>query len=216
MPKLIDGNQIAADIIAELTLEVSALPTQDRPAVAFVRVGNDPASVSYVAKKKKTAEQIGIASHLILLPETISQAELLSELDKLNADPAIHGILVQAPLPKHISETVIFNHVHPSKDVDGFSSTNLGRLCQEDPDAFVACTPAGVIELLKRSNVDTDGKHVVVVGRSLIVGKPAALLFLQKGIGGNATVTVAHSRTRISAPSPARPTSWWPPLANPV
>ena len=196
MPNLIDGNKIAADIIAELTLEVSALPAHDRPAVAFVRVGEDPASVSYVAKKKKTAEQIGITSHLFLFPETISQAELLAELDKLNANPAIHGILVQAPLPKHMVETVVFNHVHPSKDVDGFSSTNLGRLCQEDPDAFVACTPAGVIELLKRSRVETDGKHVVVVGRSLIVGKPAALLFLQKGLGGNATVTVAHSRTK--------------------
>ncbi len=196
MTQLIDGNQIAADIIAELTREVAALPAGDRPGVAFVRVGNDPASVSYVAKKQKSAEQIGIKSTLLLFPETITQAELLSELDKLNADPSIHGILVQAPLPKHVSETVVFNHVKPSKDVDGFSSANLGRLCQEDPNAFVACTPAGVVELLKRSGVETDGKHVVVVGRSLIVGKPAALLFLQKGLGGNATVTVAHSRTR--------------------
>lgn len=120
----------------------------------------------------------------------------MAEVEALNNDPSIHGILVQAPLPKHIDEKTIFRTVLPEKDVDGFHTVNIGKLCQEDPSGSVACTPAGIIELLKRSDISTEGKHVVVLGRSLIVGKPVSLLFLQKGAFGNATVTVCHSRTQ--------------------
>lgn len=193
--ELIDGNKIAADIIDELTEEVSRIEGQ-KPCVVFIRVGEDPASVFYVAKKEKTAAKIGIESRLLVFPMSITQEELFAEIDKLNADPVVSGILIQAPLPKHMNEAEVFNRVAPHKDVDGFSTVNLGRLVQEDSDAFVACTPAGVTELLARSGVDPSGKHVVVVGRSLIVGKPAALLMMRKEGIGNATVTVCHSRTK--------------------
>ncbi|KAF0094570.1 MAG: methylenetetrahydrofolate dehydrogenase (NADP+) / methenyltetrahydrofolate cyclohydrolase [Puniceicoccaceae bacterium 5H] len=195
MAQLIDGNAIAAQIVEELTQEVSTLPEDNRPCVVFIRVGEDPASVFYVRKKEKTAAQIGMRSRLQVYDTSISEEELLREVDKLNADDNVHGILVQAPLPAHMDERTVFNRVHPNKDVDGFSQANLGRLVQEDPDAFVACTPAGVVELLARSNVQTEGRHVVVLGRSLIVGKPAALLMMRKGPLANATVTVCHSRT---------------------
>ena len=192
--ELIDGNGIARQVIEELTEEVASLdgPT---PCVTFVRVGEDPASVSYVNKKQKTAAEIGVESRLKLFPESISQEELVIEIDRLNADTSNHGILVQAPLPRHIDETAIFNQVAVAKDVDGFNATNVGRMCQEEEDAFVACTPAGILELIKRSGVETEGKRAVVLGRSLIVGKPAGLLLLRKGIPGNATVTICHSRT---------------------
>ncbi|MFP6899361.1 MAG: bifunctional 5,10-methylenetetrahydrofolate dehydrogenase/5,10-methenyltetrahydrofolate cyclohydrolase, partial [Opitutales bacterium] len=146
--------------------------------------------------KGKVAAEIGITSDLKVFPESISQEELLREIDVLNEDTSVHGILVQAPLPPPIDERTIFNQVLPEKDVDGFNAFNLGRLCQEDEDAFVACTPAGIIELLRRSEVETEGKRAVVLGRSLIVGKPTGLLLLGKGMSGNATVTVCHSRTR--------------------
>ena len=192
--KLIDGNAIAKSIIKELTTEVSRLKN-GRPVVAFIRVGEDPASVSYVRKKQKTAEQIGIESRLFLLPEDVSKVALFEQIDVLNCDPSVNGILIQAPLPKHIDETETFNRVVPHKDVDGFNTVNIGKLCQEDTRGFVACTPAGIIELILRSNLNTEGKHVVVLGRSLIVGKPAALLMLRKAVPGNATVTICHSRT---------------------
>ena len=191
---LIDGNQIASAIIAELKAEVGNLKGR-KPCIALVRVGNDPASLSYVAKKEKTAAEIGITSRVILPPETISQDELFALLDQLNADPAVDGILVQSPLPKHINEVAVFRRVSANKDVDGFNTLNLGKVAQEDETGFVACTPAGIMELLKRSGVDLKGKHVVVVGRSLIVGKPVALLALQKKAGANGTVTVCHSGT---------------------
>ncbi|MEC8330608.1 MAG: bifunctional methylenetetrahydrofolate dehydrogenase/methenyltetrahydrofolate cyclohydrolase FolD [Verrucomicrobiota bacterium] len=192
--KLIDGNAIAESIIKELTTEVSHLKN-GRPVVAFIRVGEDPASVSYVRKKQKTAEQIGIESRLFLLPEDVNKATLFEQIDVLNCDPSVNGILIQSPLPKHIDETETFNRVVPHKDVDGFNTVNIGKLCQEDANGFVACTPAGIIELILRSNLNTEGKHVVVLGRSLIVGKPAALLMLRKAVPGNATVTICHSRT---------------------
>lgn len=192
--KLIDGNAIAKSIIEELTTEVSRLKN-GRPVVAFIRVGEDSASVSYVRKKQKTAEQIGIESRLFLLPEDISKAALFEQIDVLNCDPSVNGILIQAPLPKHIDETETFNRVVPHKDVDGFNTVNIGKLCQEDTTGFLACTPAGIIELIQRSNISTNGQHVVVLGRSLIVGKPAALLMLRKAVPGNATVTICHSRT---------------------
>ncbi|MGB0414140.1 MAG: bifunctional methylenetetrahydrofolate dehydrogenase/methenyltetrahydrofolate cyclohydrolase FolD [Coraliomargarita sp.] len=192
--QLIDGNAIAESIIEELTTEVRSLPGK-KPVIAVVRVGEDPASVSYVRKKQKTAERIGIGSSLHILPEDVSKEELFAQIDALNADPDVNGILVQAPLPKHIDETETFNRVAPEKDVDGFNTVNIGKLCQEDDTGFVACTPAGIVQLIKRSNIETEGKHVVVLGRSQIVGKPAALLMMQKACPGNATVTVCHSRT---------------------
>ena len=193
--KLIDGNKIAQSIIESLTKEVSKI-NGPKPTVAFIRVGEDPASVSYVRKKQKTAENIGIQSLLKILPDSISQEELIEEIEVFNDDPNVHGILIQAPLPDHISETTIFNTVKPEKDVDGFHTLNIGKLCQEDPSGFVACTPAGIVELIKHSKIQTEGKHVVVLGRSQIVGKPAALLMIQKGLPGNATVTICHSKTQ--------------------
>jgi methylenetetrahydrofolate dehydrogenase (NADP+) / methenyltetrahydrofolate cyclohydrolase len=192
--ELIDGNKIAETIIAELKAEVSAIKGR-KPCIALVRVGDDPASVSYVRKKEKTSLEIGIESRVILPPIAITQAELFRIIDDLNADPAVDGILVQSPLPKHIDEVATFRRVAPEKDVDGFNTINLGKVAQEDPTGFVACTPAGIMELLSRSGVDLKGKHVVVLGRSLIVGKPVALLALQKKAGANATVTICHSGT---------------------
>ena len=191
---LINGNEIAQSIIEELKIEVSQIQDK-KPCVVFIRVGEDPASISYVSKKEKTAAKIGIESRLQLYPESITQEELLKEISLINEDTEVHGILVQAPLPNHIDERTIFNHVSPDKDVDGFNASNLGKLCQEQKDAFISCTPAGIIELIKRKNIPTEGKHVVVVGRSLIVGKPTGMLFLRKGFPGNATVTFCHSRT---------------------
>jgi len=192
--ELIDGNKIATDIVAELKAEVAAI-TGRKPCIALVRVGEDPASVSYVKKKEKTAAEIGLESRIILPPVSISQDELFALIDQLNADPGVDGILVQSPLPKHIDEVAVFRRVSPAKDVDGFNTLNLGKIAQEDPTAFVACTPAGIMEILARSGVDLKGKHVVVLGRSLIVGKPVALLALQKKAGANGTVTICHSAT---------------------
>ena len=191
---LINGNEIAKIIIEELKTRVENFK-DGKPCVTFIRVGEDPASVSYVRKKEKTAESIGIESRLKVFPKDITQGDLLDYITELNQADDVHGILVQAPLPRHIDDKTVFNHVSPSKDVDGFNATNLGKLCQEEEDAFISCTPAGIIELIKRKNIPTEGKHVVILGRSLIVGKPAGMLFLRKGFPGNATVTFCHSRT---------------------
>ncbi len=192
--KKIDGNAISREIIEELKIDVANLEGP-KPCVAFIRVGEDPASVVYVNKKKKIAEEIGIESRLILLDDKISESDLICEVDRLNNDSSVHGFLIQTPLPNHINDTIILNRVNPEKDIDGFSYANLGRLCQENPDSFIACTPAGIIEILQRTNVKTEGKHVVIIGRSLIVGKPCSLLFLRRHLMGNATVTVCHSKT---------------------
>ena len=165
---VIDGNKISQEILEEVSEEVASLKGP-KPTIAFVRVGEDPASVFYVGKKQKVAAQVGIESKLNLFPKSCTQAELCAAIDVLNADPAVHGILVQAPLPDEMNEQEVFNRVDPRKDVDGFCRDNLGKLCQEDDSGFVACTPAGIVELLKRSDVNTEGAHVVVVGRSLIV-----------------------------------------------
>ncbi len=192
--EIIDGNQVAATLIEELKAEVSAI-TGRKPCLALVRVGDDPASVSYVRKKEKTAAEIGISSRIILPPISISQIELSALIDELNADQSVDGILVQSPLPKPIDELAIFRRVRPEKDVDGFHTLNLGKIAQEDDTGFVSCTPAGILELLRRSQVDLNGQHVVVLGRSLIVGKPVALLALQKKAGAKGTVTICHSGT---------------------
>ncbi|MCH6257229.1 bifunctional methylenetetrahydrofolate dehydrogenase/methenyltetrahydrofolate cyclohydrolase FolD [Puniceicoccaceae bacterium K14] len=193
--KKIDGKQIAKDLVSELTQEVEAL-SGDKPCIAFIRVGDDPASVSYVKSKNETAAKIGITPLLFALNESISQEELFAKVDELNADPKVNGILVQSPLPKHLDEQATFNRIDPLKDVDGFHETNAGRLVQEDARGFVSCTPAGIVEICKREGIKMEGKHVVVLGRSLIVGKTFALLAMQKGEYANATVTVCHSRTK--------------------
>jgi len=193
--ELLDGKRLSKEILEELRTRLDSLEGP-RPCVAFIRIGEDPASVYYVNSKQKKAALIGIESRLLTLPIETAEAELIGHIEALNADPAVHGILVQAPLPGHMNERTIFNTVAPDKDVDGFSTTNLGRLVQEDPDAFVACTPAGIAEMVRRYKIETEGRHVVVLGRSLIVGKPAALNFMRKAPFANATVTVCHSRTR--------------------
>jgi methylenetetrahydrofolate dehydrogenase (NADP+)/methenyltetrahydrofolate cyclohydrolase len=200
--ELIDGNKIAADIVAELKAAVAALPGR-KPCIALVRVGEDPASVSYVKKKERTAAEIGITSRVLLPPAAISQTELFALIDQLNADPSVDGILVQSPLPVHLDETAVFRRIAPSKDVDGLGTINLGKIAQDDDSGFVCCTPAGIMELLARSGVKLAGRHVVVIGRSLLVGKPVALLAMQKKAGANATVTVCHSQT-IGLPAVAR------------
>jgi methylenetetrahydrofolate dehydrogenase (NADP+) / methenyltetrahydrofolate cyclohydrolase len=192
--EVIDGNRIAADLIAELKAQVAAIKGR-KPCIALVRVGDDPASVSYVQKKGKTAAEIGIESRVLLPPATIGQAALEALVDSLNADPDIDGILVQSPLPAQLDERAIFERISPAKDVDGLNPVNLGKVAQDNDSGFSPCTPEGIMEILARSSVALEGKHVVVVGRSLLVGKPVALLALQRRAGANATVTVCHSKT---------------------
>lgn len=194
MPQIIDGNATAKIVCEELSAKLKKISATRPPCVAFIRVGEDPASVSYVKKKGRIAAETGIESRLHVLPESVTQEELFKLIDSLNNDDCVDAILIQAPLPKHLSERDTFNRVRPDKDVDGFSSANLGLLCQEDPRAFTACTPAGIMELLKRYEVPTAGKRVVVIGRSIIVGKPMALLLMKKG--ADATVTVCHSKSK--------------------
>lgn len=193
MPQIIDGNATAKLVCEELSAKLKKISATRPPCVAFIRVGEDPASVSYVKKKGRIAAETRIESRLHVLPESVTQEELFKLIDSLNNDDCVDAILIQAPLPKHLSERDTFNRVRPDKDVDGFSSANLGLLCQEDPRAFTACTPAGIMELLKRYEVPTAGKRVVVIGRSIIVGKPMALLLMKKG--ADATVTVCHSKS---------------------
>jgi methylenetetrahydrofolate dehydrogenase (NADP+)/methenyltetrahydrofolate cyclohydrolase len=192
--EVIDGNRIAAELVAELKAEVSAIRGR-KPCIALVRVGDDPASVSYVRKKGQTASEIGIESRVLLPPATVEQAALEALVENLNSDDGVDGILVQSPLPPPLDERAVFGRIAPGKDVDGFNPVNLGKLAQGDDSGFAACTPSGIMELLARSGVDLAGKHVVVIGRSLIVGMPAALLALRKRAGANATVTICHSGT---------------------
>ncbi len=192
MAKIIDGKKISAEIKEELKNEVAQLKAQGiEGTLAVIQVGNDPASSVYVNNKKKACAYIGINSESFELPEETTQEELLALITKLNADDSINGILVQLPVPKHIDEKTIINAISPKKDVDGFHPESVGSLVIGQP-GFVSCTPAGIIELLKRSNVTIDGKNCVIVGRSNIVGKPMALLMLRE----NATVTIAHSHTK--------------------
>jgi methylenetetrahydrofolate dehydrogenase (NADP+)/methenyltetrahydrofolate cyclohydrolase len=194
--ELIDGKRIAAEIRQEIKEEVEELTGRGiTPGLAVVLVGDNPASAVYVRMKAKACEEAGIYSRVIRLPEDTSQADLESVVDELNADGDIHGMLVQLPLPEQIREEAIINRIDPSKDVDGFHPMTVGRMVIGDPSAFRPATPAGVIELLMRTGNDPNGKRVTIVGRSNIVGKPLAVLLSQKMKGGNATVTLAHSRT---------------------
>jgi len=194
---LIDGRAIAAQIQGELTQRIAALKSRGmQPGLAFVRVGEDPASKVYVGRKEKTSGELGILSETHVLSEATSEADLLKLIAKLNADARVHGILVQAPLPKQIRQEVIYASVLPTKDVDGFHPVNVGKLMLGDDSGFKPCTPAGVMELLGRSNVKTDGAEVVILGRGNIVGKPMAAMLCQKGRNANATVTICHSATR--------------------
>ena len=195
--QIISGRDIADEIRAELKDRVVHLKEGSgvTPGLATVLVGENPASQMYVGMKNKAAADMGINSRQITLSVDTSEDELLGMVSGLNADPGIHGILVQLPLPDHIDEGKVLEAIHPSKDVDGFHPINVGRLATDSGDFFAPCTPAGVIEMLTRSGHDPSGKHVVVVGRSNIVGRPLAALLLRKAIGGNATVTVCHSRT---------------------
>jgi methylenetetrahydrofolate dehydrogenase (NADP+) / methenyltetrahydrofolate cyclohydrolase len=195
--RLIDGKALAETMRAEIAAEAAAFRQRHglAPGLAAVLVGDNPASQQYVKNKRLACEKAGLASWLHALPASTSQAELLDLVDRLNADPQVHGILVQLPLPKQISEDAVIRAVAPLKDVDGFGPESLGLLTAGSP-RYLPCTPHGIQQLLVRNGVALDGAHVVIVGRSNIVGKPLALLLLHKGKGGNATVTVCHSRTR--------------------
>ncbi len=195
--QLIDGKAIAAEIRGEVGLRAAKLTEQGvRPGLGVVLVGGDPASQVYVRMKTRACEEAGIMARDILPGGDITQADLLAIVDDLNADPDVHGILVQLPLPKHLNETEVTERIDPSKDVDGFHPVNQGRMAQGSPEAFRPATPAGIQELIKRTGIDTSGRHVVIVGRSNIVGMPMSTIMLQKEDGANATVTVAHSRTK--------------------
>ncbi len=194
---LIDGRAVAAQIQGELSQRIGALKSRGvQPGLAFVRVGEDPASKVYVGRKEKACTELGIFSETKVLPAQTSEAELLALLAQLNADSRLHGILVQAPLPKQIRQEVVYATVLPTKDVDGFHPVNVGKLMLGDETGFQPCTPAGVRELLVRAGVKTDGAEVVILGRGNIVGKPMAAMLCQKGRAANATVTICHSATR--------------------
>lgn len=194
---VIDGRAIANQIHSETAKRVEYLKSKGViPGLVFIRVGEDPASVVYVGMKEKMSAQLGISSKTYVLPEKTTQAELLELINKLNNDPAVHGILVQAPLPDHISQEVVYSSVNPQKDVDGFHPLNVGKLLLGDNSGFKPCTPAGIQELLIRSGVNTEGADVVILGRGEIVGKPMAAILCQKAKGANSTVTICHSRTR--------------------
>lgn len=193
MAKIIDGKVISAQIREEIAqkVQVYSEKTGTRPGLAVIIVGDNPASQVYVRNKKKACEQVGFNSWVYEMPESTTQDELNALIDKLNCDSTVHGILVQLPLPKHLDEEEIILRIKPEKDVDAFHPYNVGRITIGDPK-FLPCTPAGIMELLKRSNIEISGKECVVIGRSNIVGKPMALLLLAE----NGTVTVCHSKTR--------------------
>jgi len=197
MPTILDGKRLAQTMQAEIALDVESFVKLHgtKPGLAAVLVGDDPASQTYVRNKRKACERAGIESLLHQLPATTSQVQLLNLIGQLNADPRVHGILVQLPLPDAIDEAAVIQAVSSRKDVDGFGPESLGLLAAGHP-RFLPCTPYGVQQLLVRHNIAIEGRHVVIVGRSNIVGKPLALILMQKAPGANATVTVCHSRSR--------------------
>jgi methylenetetrahydrofolate dehydrogenase (NADP+) / methenyltetrahydrofolate cyclohydrolase len=194
---LIDGRAIARQLQDELAQRIGTLKSRGlQPGLAFVRVGEDPASKVYVGRKEKTSAELGILSETHVLPASTTEVELLALLARLNANPRLHGILVQTPLPSHINQSAVASAVVPEKDVDGFHPVNVGKLMLGDPTGFQPCTPAGIKELLARSGVNTSGAEVVVLGRGNLVGKPMAAMLCQKAKNANATVTICHGATR--------------------
>ena len=197
MGNLIDGRAIAEKVYVDLRREIAELKSKGiTPGLAVVLVGDNPASRAYVRSKDKMSRELGLHSVKLELPDSTTQSELLARVDELNRDPKVHGILVQSPPPKQIDEAAIVRALDPRKDVDGFHPLNVAKLAMGDPTGFVPCTPLGVQRLLIESKIDIAGAHVVVLGRSMIVGKPVALLLMQKAKGGDATVTIAHSRSK--------------------
>lgn len=197
MSTILDGKATSNQIKEELAQEVDALKAAGKrpPHLAAVLVGNDGASLTYVGSKVRSCEKIGFASTLIHLEDTVSQVELLATIEKLNNDAELDGFIVQLPLPKHIDEEVVLHAINPNKDVDGFHPTNFGKMAL-GMETFIPATPFGIMELLRRYNLDISGKHAVVIGRSHIVGRPMSILLSEKGNPGNATVTLTHSRTQ--------------------
>ena len=197
MAKLIDGRAIAEKVYVDLRRDIAELKAKGvTPGLAVVLVGDNPASRAYVRSKDKMCRELGLHSIKLELPASITQTELLGRVEELNRDSNIHGILVQSPPPEHIDEAAIVRALDPRKDVDGFHPENVAKLVLDDPSGFVPCTPLGVQRLLTETEIKIDGAHVVVLGRSMIVGKPLALLLMQKNRNANATVTVVHSRSR--------------------
>jgi methylenetetrahydrofolate dehydrogenase (NADP+) / methenyltetrahydrofolate cyclohydrolase len=195
--RILDGAAIAKEIRAEIAREVAGLAQRGiKPGLAVVIVGDDPASQIYVKSKGLACQEVGMLSETVRLPAETTEAELLSVVDRLNDDPSIHGFITQLPLPKHINSDAVLNRISPAKDVDGFHPSNVGKVLVGDPHAFRPATPYGVQQMLVRSGIETKGAHAVIVGRSNIVGKPMASLLMQDTPGGNATVTVCHSRSR--------------------
>ena len=195
--KIISGTAIADTVLEECAAQIADLKSRGHtPGLAVVLVGDNPASRSYVRAKDRMCQKIGMHSVKLELPAETTQAGLLAVVEQLNRDPAIHGILVQSPPPEHINEQAVIMAMDPAKDVDGFHPVNVGKLAIGDPSGFVPCTPLGCQRLLLETGVETAGANVVMLGRSLLVGKPFALLMMGKGKGGDATVTVAHSRSR--------------------
>jgi len=197
MARLIDGRAIAEKVYVDLRREIAELKAKGvTPGLAVILIGDNPASRAYVRSKNKICRELGLHSVKLELPASTTQTELLRRVKELNLDCSIHGILVQSPPPEHIDEAAIVRALDPRKDVDGFHPENVAKLVLDDPSGFVPCTPLGVQRLLTETKVEIDGAHVVVLGRSMIVGKPLALLLMQKNQNGNATVTVVHSRSR--------------------
>lgn len=195
--KRIDGTTIAQNVHEESRARIAALAARGiRPGLAVILVGDDPASRAYVRSKDKKAADLGLHSVKHELPASTTQETLITLVQSLNADPSVHGILVQSPPPSHIDEAAVVQAIDPRKDVDGFHPVNVAKLALDDPSGFVPCTPLGCIRLLQDAGIETAGARAVVVGRSMIVGKPMALLLMRRGPGGDATVTVAHSRSR--------------------
>ena len=194
--RIISGPEVSSEIYGELRARIEKLKSEGTiPGLAVILVGDDPASQVYVRNKGRKCEELGMHSVTIVLPNETTEAELLQKIDSLNKDPSIHGFLVQLPLPSHIDEDKVIESISPEKDVDGFHPVNVGRMLIGKP-GFLPATPAGVQQMLIRSGVETAGKHVVIVGRSNIVGKPMAALMIQRGLGADSTVTVVHSKTK--------------------
>ena len=194
--RILDGEAFASQIHRETASRVATLAKRKIiPRLVFIRVGEDPASRAYVSRKETRAKEVGISSETIVLPETTSLSQLLSQIDALNADPKVHGILIQSPLPSALPNEQVYARVSPAKDVDGFHPVNFGKLLLGDPTGFLPCTPAGIMEILRLGKIPTRGKHAVVVGRGQIVGRPLAVLLARKSAHADCTVTLAHSST---------------------